>query len=240
MGDHTYKAKDGRILPSVTTVIGDIKKENFSGWHASLRKKGIDPDWELNRLGDIGTICHYRVLSKISPTPIDEPDMPVRLYPENAMTYADHFEMMWDELGLIVKRATCERKCVDEKKGYCGTFDCAGVVTGEIRDKKHGQVINLRNARCLIDLKTSVEAKEKHFLQLGAYSGFFKEKPEYGLVICLCPYTYDMHSGKPKNPNLIPKVWLLTEKELEKYRREFYKMLKEWWEMQQNPARVRV
>jgi hypothetical protein len=49
-----------------------------------------------------------------------------------------------------------------------------------------------------------------------------------------------MHSGKPKNPNLIPKVWLLTEKELEKYRREFYKMLKEWWEMQQNPARVRV
>ncbi len=226
MGDHTYRSrKTGRVLPSVTTIIGDMSGESYSWWYASLRAKGIDPDWELDRLGKIGTICHYRVLSKLSPTPIEAPEFPVDEYPENSAMYADLFETMWRDLNIEVRRAVCEKKMVNEKVGFCGTFDCKGLVSGTIRDKKHGRDITFKNNKCLIDLKTSQEAREKHFIQLGGYSLFFDPVPEYGLVVCLCPYI-------EKNEYLLPKVYVLTQKELINYQRKFVKMAKDWWKQE--------
>lgn len=219
---HKYLTKDGRTLPSVTTIIGDILGDDYRWWYAALRKKGIDPDQHLKDLGIIGTVCHYRVLSSISPVPIDMPDYPLSEYPDNIQTYADLFEMMWRESGLRIKRATCERFGVDENAGYCGTYDMTGLVTGEVHDKRNGRDYVFNSDFCLVDLKTSKEAKDKHFLQLGGYFNLIKEPIQYGLVVCLCPYS-------DKNPHLIPKIYVLTKEELEDYRSKFLAMVREWW-----------
>ena len=219
---HRYVTKSGKVLPSVTTIIGDVLGEDYRWWYASLKKQGIDPDQHLKELGIIGTICHYRVLSQVSPIPIDMPDYSIDEYPADVQVFADLFEMMWKETGLRIRRATCERFGFDESAGYCGTFDLNGLVTGEVHDKRTAIKYQFNDDSCLIDLKTSKEAKEKHFLQLGGYYNLIKEPIQYGLVVCLCPYS-------KKNPHLIPKIYVLNKEELEDYRDKFLAMVREWW-----------
>lgn len=157
---HKYLTKDGRTLPSVTTIIGDIIGEDYRWWYAMLKKKGIDPEQHLKDLGIIGTVCHYRVLSSISPVPIDMPDYGIDEYPEGTQTFADLFEMMWRDTGLKIRRATVEKFGFDESYGYCGTFDLHGLATGDIHDKRSGQHYQFIDSPILGDLKTSKEAKE--------------------------------------------------------------------------------
>ncbi len=226
---HHFKAKDGRVLPSVTKVISDITGDDYRYWYASLRKKGYDPDKVLQDMGNIGTICHYRVLSKLSPSPIEMPDIPIAEYPDGVDSYAEIFEMLWEQTGLTVKKATVEKFEVDEERGYCGTRDLNCVIFGNVKDERTGQNFTFDASSILGDLKTSKEAKEKHFLQLGAYYPFVKPVPQYGAVICLCPYTNAKTPYGNKNPHLLPKIYILTREELMSYRDKFYVMLKEWW-----------
>jgi len=226
---HHYKAKDGRILPSVTKVIGDVMGEDYHHWYGALRRKGYDPNQVLTDMGNIGTICHYRVLSKLSPSPIDIPDIPLNNYPEGIDSYAEIFQMLWEQTGLSITKATVEQFGVDEERGYCGTRDLNGLASGEVKDERRGEKVKFSAASIIGDLKTSKEAKEKHFLQLGAYYPFIKNPPMYGLVICLCPYTRADTPYGCKNPNLLPKIYVLEREELMSYRDKFYVMLKEWW-----------
>lgn len=227
---HHYKAKDGRVLPSVTKVIGDITGDDYRYWYASLRKKGYDPDKVLQDMGNIGTICHYRVLSKLSPSPIDIPDIPLNVYPEGVNSYAEIFEMLWEQTGLRLERNTVEKFNFDEDRGYCGTYDDDSErICGDIKDERTGEIITFNGESCILDLKTSKEAKEKHYLQLGAYYPFVKRPPMFGIVACLCPYTDAKTPYGNKNPNLLPRIYVLTREELMSYRDQFYVMLKEWW-----------
>jgi len=226
---HHYKAKDGRILPSVTKVIGDIQGEDYRFWYAALRRKGYDPDKVLTDMGNIGTICHYRILSKLSTSPIDIPDIPLNEYPEGVDSYAEIFEMLFEQTGLRFEKTTVERFEVNEELGYCGTRDINGTVYGEVRCARTGNTYDFKGAKVIGDLKTSKEAKEKHFLQLGAYAPFIKPFPDYGLVMCLCPYTRANTPYGNKNPNLLPMIYVIEREELMSYRDKFYVMLKEWW-----------
>ena len=227
---HHYKAKDGRVLPSVTTVIGDITGEDYRYWYASLRKKGYDPDKVLKGMGNIGTICHYRVLSKLSPSPIEMPDISIDEYPAGIDSYAEIFEMLWEQSGLRLERNTVEHFSFDEYFGYCGTFDCHSErLYGDITCQRTMIKYHFNGESAIIDLKTSKEAKEKHYLQLGAYYAFIKKPPQYGIVVCLCPYTRADTPYGNKNKNLLPRVYVLTREELIEYRDKFYVMLKEWW-----------
>lgn len=226
---HHYKAKNGRVLPSVTTVIGDITGDDYRYWYASLRKKGYDPDKVLKDMGNIGTICHYRVLSKISPSPIEMPNIPIDEYPDGVESYAEIFEMLWEQTGLRVEKATVEHFDVDEERGYCGTRDINGEFYGTVKNEITGDPITFTGNQTIGDLKSAFVAKEKHFLQLGAYYPFVKPVPQYGAVICLCPYTDAKSPYGNKNPHLLPKIYILTREELMQYRDKFYVMLKEWW-----------
>jgi len=226
---HHYKAKDGRTLPSVTKVIGDVMGEDYSHWYGALRRKGYNPDQVLTDMGNIGTICHYRILSKLSPSPIDVPDIPIDEYPDGVDSYAEIFEMLWEQTGLSIKKATCEKFEVDEERGYCGTRDFDGYAYGDIKDEITQDHLTFKGAAVIGDFKTSKEAKEKHFLQLGAYMPFVKPEPQYGIVICLCPYTRANTPYGNKNPNLLPRVYVIQREELLSYRDKFYDMLKEWW-----------
>ena len=226
---HHYKAKDGRTLPSVTKIISDIQGEDYRFWYAALRRKGYDPDKVLTDMGNIGTICHYRILSKLSTSPIDIPDIPLNEYPEGVDSYAEIFEMLWYQTGLRFKKTTVERFEVDEKLGYCGTRDIDGEVYGEIKDAGTGKRYTFNGAQIIGDFKTSKDAKEKHFIQLGAYYPFVKNPPQYGLVICLCPYTRANSPYGNKNPNLLPLIYVIEREALLSYRDKFYDMLKEWW-----------
>lgn len=223
MGKHEYYCKKTkRVLPSVTAIISNQLKLDYSWWDKKISSQGKDPDWERNRLGMIGTICHYRVLSKISPTPIEMPEFPVSQYPENSAHYAELVEMMWQDLRFSISRATCEKFHANIELGYCGTPDCKGLVSGSFRDKRTGKEVMIKNKKVLFDLKTSFEAKESYYYQLAAYSLFYESPPDYAMVICLCPYI-------EKNEYLLPRVYLLEQKELISYQNLFKKMIKSWW-----------
>lgn len=227
---HHYNAKDGRVLPSVTTVLGDMLGEDYKYWYASLRRKGYDPDQVLTDMGTIGTICHYRVLSKLSPSPIDMPDIPVGDYPEGIQNYADLFEMMWIDSGLTVKRATCEKFSYDDELGYCGTYDLDCKISGTVTCQRTFKKYEFHDDPVLLDFKTSKEGKEKHFLQLGAYEHFIsKKKVRYGIIACLCPYTRTDTPYGNKNPNLIGKFYIVEREELILYQQRFFEMLADWW-----------
>ena len=144
-------------------------------------------------------------------------------------SFAEIFEMLWNNTGLKVEKATVEKFCFDEQRGYCGTFDIAGKLSGNVKCQRTGIDFVFFDNTALLDLKTSKEAQEKHFLQLGAYFPFVKPEPFYGLVVCLCPYTDSSTPYGNKNPNLIPRIYVLDKETLIMYRDRFYEMLREWW-----------
>lgn len=226
---HIYKSKDGRILPSVTRVTRDMLPSDYiKFFNAKCRRKGLDPEKELERLGNIGTICHYRVLSKISPTPIDLPDIPAKDYPKDAMERADVFEMMWDDLNLTIHQPICEKFNYSEDYGYCGTYDLAAIVSGVIGDKRpegRGRKVYLDESKCLIDLKTSADVKEGYYYQLGAYSLFTPFVPDYGIVVCMHPWV------TPKRKYLIAMCYVLDRNELMGYKQKFLNLLSDWWQI---------
>jgi len=228
---HHYNAKDGRILPSVTKVIGDMTGEDYKWWHIALRKKGYDPIKVLNDMGSIGTICHYRVLSKLTPCAIEMPDVPLNEYPVGVDSFSELFEMLWEQTGIKVENATVEKFSFDEARGYCGTYDLSGKLTGEVKNEIDSRHYTFSGSSALIDLKTSKEAREKHYLQLGAYFPFVKPEPDYGVVICLCPYTDAKTPYGNKNPHLLSKVYVLDKDTLMMYRDQYYDLLKKWWKI---------
>jgi hypothetical protein len=170
------------------------------------------------------------VLSKLSPSPIDIPDIPLNEYPAGVDSHAEIFEMLWEQTGLRLERNTVERFNFDEERGYCGTYDDhSEKMYGDITCQRSMKKYHFDGASVILDLKTSKEAKEKHYLQLGAYYAFIKKPPQYGIVACLCPYTDSKTPYGCKNPNLLPKLYVLEREELIEYRDKFYVMLKEWW-----------
>jgi hypothetical protein len=212
-------------------VIKDVLETNYSYFDNAMKRKGKNPEEELQRLGHIGTICHYRVLNKISSVPLPMPVIPRKENPKDARKYADLFQMMWDQLGLKVSRARCEQFGHSDKYRYCGTYDIHGNMTGTVKDKRkegNNRVITLNGESVLLDLKTSVQPRDDaYYYQLGGYAELIDAEIDYGIIACLCPYI-------ERNKMLLPKLYILDHNELQHYRQEFIKMTDLWWNLYGN------
>jgi hypothetical protein len=208
-------------LPSVTRVIQHMSGPNpgLERWKARM---GPMAEVEADRAAKLGTLVHLRILQQLSDEDLELPPFPVSEYPEDALEICDLAEAMFEDADLDIEAVYgCEVFCTDKREMYCGTYDCAGYVTGVVKDRTGRKKVRLDNALCVCDLKTSPKAYDSHFEQLGAYSRFVPERPENGLIISVCPYPH-------KNPTLAVRVYALNSKELRMYEKSFLEKVRAW------------
>jgi|GEM_PF-4524023 hypothetical protein len=194
---------DGRVIPSVTTMLSDICKIHNNG----IGRFDTFPPMELDRLSKIGTLVHCRILSSICEQNAPLPEFPLSQYPEGSEMYCDIAQEMWDEIRLDISYPiNIETRIVNEKYGFHGQFDLCCRVDGMLT---------------LVDLKTSVRAYPDHYLQVSAYAMSLPTIPERAMIISLCPYV-------EKNPTLTAKVYEVTRSEIEEFFLEFTEYCEEW------------
>lgn len=197
------KLNDGRVVPSVTTILEDIHTVHNNG----VGRFDNFNEFDLDRLSKIGTLVHCRILSSVSEQNAPLPEFPLSQYPEGADDYCDIAQEMWDELDLDISYPiNIETEIVNEQYGFHGHYDLK---------------CRLDGIMTLIDIKTSARAYKDHYLQVSAYSMSLPEPPERAMIISVCPYV-------EKNPSLRAVAYPLTRPELEHYFLEFVEKCKEW------------
>ena len=215
MGGHWLKTEDGRNLPSVTTVIGEMETDQGwkKGWQRKMTREGKCHKTELDRYAKVGTLVHMRVLQQISGVSLPLPDFPFSEYPADILEYCDIAEDMWvtveEKIGKMTRPMYVEQLVVDPDAGFHGHYDLKCAINGKIT---------------MIDIKTSRVARDSHFIQLGAYSLpqlHDIDVPVQGYVISLCPYDNT-------NPTLEPKIYPVDGIELKQYGQDFLNMCRKW------------
>jgi len=199
---HIY-ARDGVYYPSVTTVIHATlpEPEKLANW------KRNNGNWEktLKNSSTLGTMMHFRILSKVAPQPLEPPIFTQDEIPKDATQRLELCEAMWDDLGLnIGYPRKVEKMIINKEHRFAGTPDLVAPING---------------VYTLLDLKSSKELHETHKYQLGGYYELLEGTPEQGMLISLSTDTY-------ANPCLRAHIVSLPKDELEYYRREFLKLLK--------------
>jgi len=61
-----YRNAAGSIIPSVTTVLGELSKPALVKWANRLGLQGIDSDKYKDDLADIGILTHYLVMCRLA------------------------------------------------------------------------------------------------------------------------------------------------------------------------------
>lgn len=197
------KLNDGRVVPSVTTILQDVHKIQHNG----IGRFDSFPQGELDRLSKIGTLVHCRILSSISEQNAPLPEFPLSQYPKNSDEYCDIAQEMWDELDLQISLpVNVEMQIVNELHGFHGQLDLLCKLDGILT---------------LIDLKTSVRAYPDHYLQVAAYAKSLPKVPERAMIISVCPYV-------EKNPTLTAKPYDVSRPEIDEYFLEFVEYCEEW------------
>lgn len=219
-GNHQYRA-NGKIVPSVTTVIGILDKPALVAWSAkitaqwllkriNLIKKGAlaysvgdegevyqaartEHMRETSKAGKIGTSAHKAVEKWVK-----YGKKPTKSSSEATRTAFDAFERWANNIGL--KRGGClgsEIRLYSKKYGYAGTLDLLAYLDGKLY---------------LIDVKTSNNFYEPDMpMQLAAYAHAVEEM--YGVEVeGLGVIRLDKETGNPH--------W----KDYSKYRKEFFTM----------------
>ncbi len=202
MTHHYTNPSTGDVYPSVTKIISDTYPADYSAVRAYTRKMG----WDDYHYANIGTLVHYRILSQISTSAIEFPDLEMDRYPPGIEKICDRAERMFFGLGLKIVNPVCEQFGYNDKHRYCGTFD----LFGEINDVK-----------TLIDIKTSETVKDpEYYLQLGAYSLLTPWPPLQAMIICL---------PRPGRTAKTAGVYKLEYAQLMEWQDKFIEITKEWW-----------
>ena len=175
---HTrYKNAEGKVIPSVTTIIGNNlgwNKGALMGWARKMALQGIDPNKERDEAADIGTLAHALMEEYITTT---APHLePVRvdksLYSPANLDKAETAFLAFLEwvnqynVDLTDTRVQSEVRLVSEWLQYGGTLDLIAPVDGILS---------------LVDFKSTNALYAEHRIQLSAYEWLYEEN--YGEAI---------------------------------------------------------
>jgi hypothetical protein len=175
---HTrYKNVEGKVVPSVTTIIGGNlgwNKGALIGWSRKMALQGIDPNKERDEAADIGTLAHALMEEHITLTaPHLEPVLvdkdlysPVNLAKAEVAFLAF---LSWVEqynVDLTDPRVQSEVRLVSEWLQYGGTLDLIAPVDDILS---------------LVDFKSTNALYAEHRIQLAAYEWLYEET--YGEMI---------------------------------------------------------
>ena len=155
------KNKDGKRVPSVTTVLGVMAKPQLVYWANKIGLEGIKVNEYVDDKAVIGTLAHYMAECDVngvtpdyqsevecSDEQIEQAKVCFDKYLE-WKSYQDEFEPMFSEIPLV-----------SEEHQYSGTFDLIAKLNGKVT---------------LIDFKTCSSIHYEALIQTVAYKKMIEE-----------------------------------------------------------------
>ena len=156
---HIYECPDGKIVPSVTTILQVIGNKDIIYWANRLGFRHIDYETELGRLADEGTLMHSVIQHIVDPSLANEPIIfKNKLEEEKYLKLGERFSNMIKNYSY--NTIFTEKSFTSSKLGYGGTIDWFAEMSGF-------SMIN--------DFKSSKKVYMKHLLQLGGYYNLMVE-----------------------------------------------------------------
>jgi len=212
-----YKIDSKRSYPSVTTILDATlpEPEGLKRWKKRTKNWEQIRDYKAKN----GTIIHYRILNKLSPSRLELPDFPQSEFPDGATDYADISTSMFSELSIEFGFPRyVEHTVYSHTYKFAGTLDLAAPAKLKNDDDFIFTVF---------DLKTSSGVRERYFYQVAAYWLALTEmtgnRAKRGAIIVIHPYI-------EKNRTLKPTVEPIYEKDLHHYSLEFIKLVEKFYE----------
>lgn len=147
----------GNYVPSVTTILGCYPKNSF--FYEWLKSKGEEADKIRDDAAYSGSIVHNLTES------YDKGEVVSLLGSKGEIKFSS---LEWRMLERYVdftktfkpEYESIEESFVNEKLGYAGTVDRVAIINGE---------------RILLDIKTSNNIHDTHFIQLAAYVNLYNQ-----------------------------------------------------------------
>ncbi len=156
-----YKLPDKTLLPSVTTILGVIRKPALEHWRGDLGN--AEADRQMNEAGDKGSLVHKlcEAVNYDVPWSTDNPDVikMVEAYEKWFNTY-------------VSKVLYVERLIVNVPYGYAGRVDLVAVLKGD-------------RLPSVIDLKTGNALWPDVPLQLSGYKQALPFKTKWRVIVHL-------------------------------------------------------
>ncbi|MFW9991942.1 MAG: PD-(D/E)XK nuclease family protein [Candidatus Odinarchaeota archaeon] len=155
---HTvYKTRDGKRVPSVTTILNILNKPALIDWAWKCGCEGLDYKAVRDDAASVGTLAHYLIMCHLKK---EKPDL--KEYSQDDISRAENCLIKyWDwEREHPIKPIMVEESLVSEKYGFGGTIDCLAELNNEV---------------LLIDHKTGRAIYHEMFYQLAAYKALLEE-----------------------------------------------------------------
>ncbi len=167
---HTrYKTKDGKIVPSVTTIMGLLNKPALVIWANKLGLAGIDSTKYVDKLAEIGTLVHQMILDYFKKVETDFSDYSPETRDKSENSFLSFLE--WAK-GKDIEPLALEIEAVSESLRFGGKFDFYGFVNG---------------IKTLIDFKSGSGIYSEMGIQLSAYKYLLEENnignPEQCMIV---------------------------------------------------------
>ncbi len=148
-----YKLKDGKRVPSVTTITGVLDKPALVRWANQLGLKGIDSSTYVDALAAVGTLAHDMILADLSGGSVSaassQADPATRDLAENSYLSFCAWRKQHD-----IRPIALEKSLVSERFRYGGRADMVAEVDGVLE---------------LVDFKTGKGIYPEMFYQLAGY-----------------------------------------------------------------------
>jgi hypothetical protein len=160
MGTQVYKANDGKRVPSVTTVLGNLgwKTDGLMFWAHGIGSQGIPLHAARTKAADAGTLAHAMAAADITggePPDLSEVDPETRERAEGAFGQY----LAWKKMTRLELVAS-EIPLISEAHRYGGTPDAIAVFDG---------------AAGLLDFKSAKALYGDHVVQVSAYWKLWEE-----------------------------------------------------------------
>lgn len=155
---HTrYKNSEGKVVPSVTTILGVLGKPALIHWAWKLGLEGEDYKKFRDKTAEAGTLAHA-----ICAQTYGGPEPDYKKYSQEIISLAENAVIKfydWNDEHSI-NPILIEEPLISEEHQFGGTIDFYGEFDGRL---------------ALIDFKTSKALYEEHYHQLAAYYQLLKE-----------------------------------------------------------------
>jgi hypothetical protein len=147
-----YYTQDGKKVPGVTTVIGDVlSKPALVPWAWKMGKAGIELDAYVDDLAGVGTLAHRMILCHLKGEKTETAEYSAEQIDKAENCFLKYLE--W-ERQRKVEPVRLETPMVSEEYGFGGTPDFVGFIDG---------------AMTLMDFKTGKGIYPDYWIQLGGY-----------------------------------------------------------------------
>lgn len=192
MAHPVYTSANGKVVPSVTTVISNNlgwNKNILIAWNRKLVRMGKNPDVEVRKAADIGHLAHALVEARVKNESIDLSQYPREhlLIARNAYKGFCKWESCWKPSEYVYS----EKSLVSEAHGYGGTIDL---------------VVRRDNEYYIQDCKTTNFTHSEMVIQLAAYKNMFEELYKIPITGCgiikISKETEDFEHYVPTNEQL--------------------------------------